>query len=280
MSMTLKPSAAPVLSPVLRPQTYQELERFAVMAAKSTMVPRDFLNRPENIMVAVQMGSEVGLSPLQALQNIAVINGRPSIWGDAVVGLCRASPVCDDIVESTTGEGDAMVATCTAKRHGAQPVVRRFGVADAKKAGLWGKAGPWQQYPARMLQMRARGFAVRDAFPDVLRGLITAEEARDMPAPDEYRGTTIQATAEPVPVVETPAPAPKRETISSWLDALDAELLAAGTDTDAVDAILARERVQKAQDTLTNGAHGRLTAMIQAAMERSRPPADTTEEAA
>ena len=56
-----------------------------------------------------------------------------------------------------------------------------FSEQDAKVAGLWGKSGPWKQYPKRMLQMRARGFNLRDNFADILGGLITAEEARDMP---------------------------------------------------------------------------------------------------
>jgi hypothetical protein len=73
------------------------------------------------------------------------------------------------------------VATCTVVRKGMPPVVRKFSIDDAKKAGLWGKAGPWTQYPDRMLQMRPRGFACRDAFPDALRGLISREEAEDIP---------------------------------------------------------------------------------------------------
>lgn len=260
--IALQPSTP---APVLRPQTYEQLERFAIMAAKSTMVPKDFLGKPENIMVAVQMGSEVGLSPLQALQNIAVINGRPSLWGDAVVGLCRASGICQDITETMAGEGDAMVATCVAHRVGSQPITATFSVADAKKAGLWGKQGPWQAYPKRMLQMRARGFAVRDAFPDVLRGLITAEEARDIPA-DPFRGTTIDATPEPVRAAE-PTP-PRRATVGEFLDALEADLVAA-PDADAVDAIIARPDVQAATDKLVNGAKTRLDGMVKAALART-----------
>jgi hypothetical protein len=96
------------------------------------------------------------------------------------LAVCKGSPVCEWVRETIEGEGEHMVAVCQAKRRGdAQPVESRFGVAEAKKAGLWGKQGPWTQYPRRMLQMRARGFALRDAFPDVLRGLVTAEEAAD-----------------------------------------------------------------------------------------------------
>ena len=166
-------------------QTMGEAMQFAQMVAKSDFAPKDFKGKPESCLLAIQHGSEIGLSPMQSLQNIACINGRPSIWGDAALALCLASPVCDGIHETIEGDGDNMTAVCKTSRKGKDAnVVGRFSVADAKKAGLWGKAGPWTQYPKRMLQLRARGFALRDAFPDVLKGLITAEEAQDYPKPD------------------------------------------------------------------------------------------------
>lgn len=166
----------------IRPQTFADLQRFGEMAAQSGMVPQSYRGKPADIILAIQMGSELGLAPFQSLQNIACINGRPTVWGDAMLGLVRASGVCKSIVEKVEGEGDAMVAVCIAHRtDDPNPITAAFSVEQAKRAGLWGKAGPWQQYPRRMLQMRARGFALRDAFPDVLRGLITAEEAEDIP---------------------------------------------------------------------------------------------------
>lgn len=164
------------------PATITEAIQFSEMLAKSAMVPKQYQGKPEDIMVAVQWGYEIGLAPLQALQNISVINGKPSVYGDAAMALVQASPVCDGIDESIEGEGTPNpTAVCIAKRKGRNPVIARFSVEDAKRAGLWGKQGPWQAYPRRMLQMRARGFALRDAFPDVLKGLITAEEAADYP---------------------------------------------------------------------------------------------------
>lgn len=173
------PAAAPRTG--LAPRTYDELLDFADRISKSSMVPPDYRGRPENILLAVQLGSEVGLAPLQSLQSIAVINGRPSVFGAGLMALVRRSPLCEDIIESFEGEGDNLTAVCTAKRRGADPVTRRFSVSDAKKAGLWSKQGPWQQYPRRMLQARARGFALNDAFADLLKGLTSAEEAEDIP---------------------------------------------------------------------------------------------------
>jgi hypothetical protein len=149
---------------------------------------------------------------MQSLQCIAVINGRPTIWGDAALALVQSSPVCEFISEAVEGDGDQMVATCVAKRRGyPTPSAVKFSVADAKRAGLWGKSGPWTQYPKRMLQLRARGFALRDAFPDVLKGLVTAEEAQDYPTavvPHEPVSEPVVVRPKflsPEPVVATPS---------------------------------------------------------------------------
>jgi hypothetical protein len=167
-------------------QSFDDAFRFSKMVAASEFAPKDFKNKPESCLLAIQHGSEVGLSPMQSLQSIAVINGRPSIWGDAALALVQACPVCEYVREYLEGEGDNLTAVCEAKRQGyPAPTTVRFSVADAKKASLWGKTGPWTQYPSRMLQLRARGFALRNAFADALRGLVTAEEAQDYPTQAE-----------------------------------------------------------------------------------------------
>jgi hypothetical protein len=153
------------------PTTLAEAVQFSEMLASSSMVPRAYQGKPQDVLVCVQWGYEMGLAPMQALQNIAVINGKPSVYGDAAMALVQASAVCEDVEEYFEGEGTVNpVAVCVAKRKGRKPVTAKFSVEDAKRAGLWGKQGPWSAYPKRMMQMRARGFALRDAFPDVLKG--------------------------------------------------------------------------------------------------------------
>ena len=178
--------------------SFDDAFRFATMVAKSDFAPKDFKGKPESCLLAIQHGSEVGLSPMQSLQSIACINGRPSVWGDAALALVMGSAVCEYVRERIEGDGDAMVAICEAKRRGyPEPTVVRFSVGDAKKAALWGKSGPWTQYSKRMLQLRARGFALRDAFPDVLKGLITAEEAQDYPKPDPVARPVVEYRPKP-----------------------------------------------------------------------------------
>ncbi len=159
----------------LSPKTFEEAWKFCEIVTNSGLAPKGFEKKPNDAFIAIQWGAEVGLKPLQALQNIAVINGRPSLWGDAVIAIVRSSPLCEYVKESDDGH----TATCIVKRKGNPEEVRTFSMDDAKAANLMGKQGPWSQYPKRMRQMRARGFAVRDVFPDVLKGIPVAEELMD-----------------------------------------------------------------------------------------------------
>jgi hypothetical protein len=170
------------------PRNVDETYRLSqALAQAGDMVPRDFQGKPQAIMAAIIKGLEVGLAPMQALASIAVINGRPTIWGDAIPALIQRSEHHIDCV--ITGENDRRTATATLTRSNGQKIVRSFSVADAKLAKLWGKAGPWSQYPDRMLMMRARTFAVRDGAADALMGLQLREEVADY-GPDHARDVT------------------------------------------------------------------------------------------
>lgn len=179
----------------LTPTNLTEAMQLAEILAQSTIVPKDYQRNPGNILVAIQWGAELGLAPMQAMQNIATINGRPSIWGDAMLALVKNSSEFVSIKEEFTGEDASLTAVCTIARKGQPDHTTYFSVEDARKAGLWGKQGPWTQYPRRMLQMRARGYALRDMFPDVLKGMRTAEEVRDMPKEKDMGD--VEQVAEP-----------------------------------------------------------------------------------
>lgn len=179
--------------------------RLAKAVCLAGMAPKG-METPEKCMIAIMRGLEVGLTPFMALDKIAIVNGRPVIWGDGAMGLVRGSGLCEFVKERIEGKNDDRVAVCESKRRGeAEPIQRTFSVMDAKKAGLWGKAGPWQQYPERMLQMRARAFCLRDGFADVLGGLYIREEVEDAKPPRE-----IDHSDEPPapPQIVAPAVAP------------------------------------------------------------------------
>lgn len=154
------------------PQNIEEAFRLAGGIAQSGLAPKDMAT-PEKVLVAIMTGMELGLPPMFAVQKIAVINGRPSLWGDAIPALLYAKGF--KLKEWTDGD----TAYCEVTRPTGEKIVRTFSDADAKAAGLLGKSGPWTQYRSRMRQMRARGFAARDGAADVLGGLYIREEIEE-----------------------------------------------------------------------------------------------------
>ena len=174
------------------PKDYNEAKLMAADLAKSSIIPASYQGKPADCLIAIMMGSEVGLPPIQALQGIMVVNGRPSVWGDTAVALILAS----GLQEYSKDEWDAKTGTATfvTKRKGKPEIVRTFSLQDAKDAKLYDKAGPWQGYKPRMCFNRARAFALRDGYADVLRGLAIYEELRDV----------IDTTAEPTKTEDLP----------------------------------------------------------------------------
>lgn len=181
----------------LVPKTMAEAIELSKLIAESDLAPKDYKGKAGNVLIAVQMGSEIGVSPMQSIQNIAVINGRPSIFGDLGKALllskgCRIEE--RDIKEiKRCGE-----AWCKVTRpDGATPTIRTFSIDNARDAKLWGKDGPWSTTPYRMLAWRAFWFAARDGAADFLRGLSGAEEVRDYDTTAVSEAATVPEIAEP-----------------------------------------------------------------------------------
>ena len=170
----------------------EDMWKFANYVIASRLAPKG-IDKPESVVVILQMGFELGLPAMQSLQNIAVINGRPAVWGDAVPGLVEASGKQEYGYPTKIGERgndgkypDDYGYKYTTKRKGREEYSYTFTVADARTAKLWGKiskdgvASTWVLYPDRMLLNRTRTFCLRDVYPDVLKGLITIDEAEHM----------------------------------------------------------------------------------------------------
>ncbi len=166
---------------VMSPQTIADTRAFCEMLAKTEFVPKAYRGKPDSIMVVGAMGARLGVDVFSAMAGIADINGRPTVYGDLMLACCMDHPAFEDCIETFKGNPyeDTFTAICVAKRKGREPVERSFSVVEAKEAGLWKKAGPWTNTPQRMLQMRARSFALRDTFADRLAGFHSREEMED-----------------------------------------------------------------------------------------------------
>ena len=174
---------------LMEPQSLNEAMEFANMLANSNLVPKAYQQKPGDIMVACQWGAEIGLKPLQSLQNIAVINNIPAVWGDALVALVRGSGLCEYIKQDW--DDASKTATCRVKRKGEPEEMRQFSEEDARVAGHLNK-DTYKKNLQRMLSIRARAFALRDVFADVLKGLKVAEEVEDYPAEREVNQPPAQ----------------------------------------------------------------------------------------
>lgn len=211
----------------VQPQTMDDVWRLSNAIAKSNTAPKGMTQ--EDIFIAVNYGMAVGLPWVMATSSIAVINGRPAIYGRALLGAIQASGLLEDVQESFEGKPctDDFAAVCRVKRKGqATWAERRFSIANAKKAGLFGKAGPWTQHPEKMLMWRARGGAFGETFADVLCGLAVAEElAGDDPIPlhdAALEGVVITSENIDAPTPIEPVQEVSKEQRDAWANEIDA----------------------------------------------------------
>lgn len=210
--------------------TVEEHKAFSQEVAKAYKVAKSIprkgdrvpveLTDPSYVFLIVSMGRELDMKPLQAIQNISLIDGKPVLWGDGMIAVVRNSGLLESFLETFSDVSsdetkmnrkqiaekiytDDYYASCKVKRKGYEEKEYRFSVADAKVAALWtfttdvkGKQySPWYKYPKRMLQMRARSWALRDTFADILAGFSTVEEARDI---HQQYDTLVDTTASEV----------------------------------------------------------------------------------
>jgi hypothetical protein len=225
----------------LVPQNLSQAMELAKIIAESDLAPKDYRGKPGNVLIAVQMGAEVGLSPMSAIQNIAVINGKPSIYGDAGKALLLQAGIVieEDNTETVKRTG---IARCKITRPGHPPCERTFSIDDAKTAGLFKKQGPWTNYPERQMAWRAFWFAARDIASDVLKGLRGAEEVQD------YAERDITPMAAPVVTGPQPYPAESfAKNLPNWT-----KLILDGLKTsDQIIAVVSSKGVLSADQVAT-----------------------------
>ena len=210
----------PLVNGVVVPKSAEGIYRLAAWYVGANLVPDSLRGGDEKattsrVAIAIMAGASVGLNNTQAMSSIMIVNNRPSMWGDALVAIVRASPQSVEIVDSDAND----TATCRAVRMKLLPdgtyhretAERSFSMRDAERAGLTNK-GPWKSNPARMRQNRARAFALRDLFADLLMGIGFAEEEQDiadMRRTERVAGSTEAARGAAASLgAPEPAPAP------------------------------------------------------------------------
>jgi len=197
----------------------EDLQRMSNLIVASGYAPKG--DTPQGVAVKIQLGLELGLPPMFALSNIKVLNGRPSIFGDAGKAILMASGMLDGAPEiKVLGKPDDFEVIVKMRRKGmAGEFVGTFSTQDAKRAKLWGKTGPWTDYLIRQATWRAWWFAAREGFADVFGGIGGAEEVDDIPREASFevkapqaRPRTLEGLLETMPEVQSAAaPMPEPE---------------------------------------------------------------------
>lgn len=219
--MPTKKSTDIAVQPQNLPGKMGEMMSMANILAKSGVVPASYAGRPEAIFAVVQYGKEFGIPPMTALQNMAFINGKPSMGTDLLAALAHRHPEWAGYTVLTYTEQKCEVVVRRLPKGAKTPVEFKgsFTIDEARAAGLIKAGGAWDKWKRRMLKHRAMSFALRDAFPDILAGTYTYEEMEpdrfaanqdiEMRVLDEVEASILEDRAIPAEAQEVKAEAPR-----------------------------------------------------------------------
>ena len=152
----------------------------ATRLANSGLVPAAMRGRADDILVSLLLGMESGIPPMQAIQGTAVVNGRPSFYGELAVAVVRSHSLCEELhAPQYKGEGLEMSCRLGGKRRGdKEPTFVEYSMKDARVAGLLDK-DPWRKHPKDMLFYKCFHRLKTYLWPDVLKGIAIKEVISD-----------------------------------------------------------------------------------------------------
>ncbi|MEO0467606.1 MAG: hypothetical protein AAF216_13780 [Pseudomonadota bacterium] len=178
----------------MMPTNLEEGFRMA-QAISASGVSRD---KPEAILIQMQVGFELGIPPMTAVKNIPIIKGKPFIETAMAAALVESKGMLErgtKIVCTFEGEGKDLTATVTSTPRGGQPITSEVVMSELPNAN---NNALYKSQPKRMLKARAVGFHIRDYYSAATLGLMFAEEAGEV--------TKGMRDVTPVPTPEQPDP--------------------------------------------------------------------------
>lgn len=162
------------------PRSIDEVTTLAEVLSKSTLLPDALRGKVPDIVVSILAGQELGLGAMASIRGVHVVQGKPVLASDTMVGLILSSGLAEYFlcVEDT----DARVTYETKRRGAPHPVRVSWTREDTKRAGLNTKDN-WRLYERQMMKARCRSILARDNYPDVLAGCYDAESNELQQAP-------------------------------------------------------------------------------------------------
>lgn len=166
-------------------QAFEDAQRIGKALASSKLVPPQFQGQEglANCLVALEIAHRMNLSPLQVMQNLHMIHGRPSWSSQFIIGLINSCGRYTPLQYDLTGEGNSLACTCLANEKSSGKELRGPTVTMemAKREGWSTKTGSkWQTMPELMIRYRAAAFWGRLYIPELLVGLQTEDEVIDV----------------------------------------------------------------------------------------------------
>lgn len=151
----------------------------------SSMVPDNYRGKPDNCFVALELASRMDVSPVLVMQNLYIVQGKPSWAGQACKALIDGSGKFRESEYIMTGSFEDGSRGCYLQavnsKTGKLVKGTEITLKMARDEGWMNKNGSkWKTMPEQMLKYRAAAFFARTECPEVLMGFQTAEETEDV----------------------------------------------------------------------------------------------------
>ena len=162
--------------------TFQLALQMAKGLSQSTLVPQTFQNNPANCLIALEQSNRLGISPMAVMQNLYIVQGKPSFSSSFIIGLINASGKYDKELQFDEEEKDGKpyAYTCWTELDGRKVTGIKITMDMADKEGWTKKNGSkWITMPQVMLRYRAASFFARMNCPELSIGLYSKEELDD-----------------------------------------------------------------------------------------------------
>ncbi|XFB06394.1 hypothetical protein AAGT13_20840 [Azotobacter salinestris] len=166
-------------------QGFELAQRAAKLLAASSLVPKEYQGNMPNCVIALNMAQRIGADPLQVMQNLVIVHGRPTWSSQFLIATVNTSGRFSALRFEFFGERGSDDWGCRAwaieKATGEKLVGSDITIGIAKSEGWYGKNGSkWKTMPQQMLMYRAGSWWTRAFAPELSMGLHTADEMGDV----------------------------------------------------------------------------------------------------
>jgi hypothetical protein len=193
-------------------ENFAQTKEIATALSNSDLVPAHFQKKPANVLLALEFAHRNDIAPFAAMQSMFVVSGKVGMSAAMAISLARKHNVWKGLRYDVSGSGETLAVKAIAKLHDDSEVSARVTMQQAHAAG-WTRNAIYKSLPDLMLQYRAATFLIRTHFPEVLFGMQTMEELKDVDAA-QGRGGFVDVTPSPTmlpPREESEDPRPRRQ---------------------------------------------------------------------